>query len=277
MFSSCEARTCLLIAQKKLFRSRAKSVTVMSVIDEEMKIVRAQKVQQARLTERMDPKYHLVAGISEIAGKRWTKLGHHLDVLVRGYGVYGKERESMTTSQAGYLYLHSTSVGEFFTNEGVDVQKHVPLTIAERRPHAVVSNGDLLVVRVGKGCVGRCGIVTGLVGKGFISDCVYSVKNSIVDAYYLCLFLNTEFAKAWLQSLRRGICSEYLTKYDLENMPIFVPPQVVRNKFSDSFEATVQTGEKHSGRGAVPMLRSLAAELNGLISLAAKQDAKWVV
>lgn len=272
MFSSCEARTCLLVAKKKAFESNGKSVTVMSLVDEKMEVVRAQRVAQSHLANRMDPKFHLVAGIPGAPGESWTKLGHHLDVLVRGYGVYGKERESIAASMAGCLYLHSTCVGEFLTDERVNLQKRVPLTIAERHRNAMVNNGELLVIRVGKGCAGRCGIVTGVVGRAFISDCVYALRSSIVDAYYLCLFLNTDFAKAWLQSLRRGICSQYLTRHDLENMPIFLPPQRVRNKLSEAFRTAVRTKAGHNGRGAIPVLRSLAAELDRLITLAGKQD-----
>ncbi len=63
-----------------------------------------------------------------------------------------------------------------------------------------------------------------------MSDCVHILRVSRIDCYFLCLFLNTRFAKEYLRACCRGVGSQYITKADLLSMPIFpVRGQIMRH------------------------------------------------
>lgn len=265
-FKSCEARICLFVAQKKRIPSRYRAVTTLSILGPRMEMVERVKVPKLNLENRMDPKYHVRVGVGNFTQRgRWDTLGHHLDACDRGYGFYGEERNVLRSERTHYPYIHSTNTMEFLI-KGSSIRWNIPPSTAKNIPRAIVQNGDVLLVRVGKGCAGRCSLVHGLRGKGFISDCLYVLRSEKIDRYFLCLFLNTKFAKEYFASSRRGVCSQYITKEDVMAMPFLcLGPKIVAS-FSETVRKLIhRMGEVEAPFGIYSGIQLLTHKLDNLI------------
>ena len=105
--------------------------------------------------------------------------------------------------------------------------------------------------------------------NAFASDCVYVLSNKQVDSYYLCLYLNTSFAKKYFNACTRGVCSRYLTKTDLMAMPLYLPEQKVVRRLSKAFKNILdKTSSSCISEAQLADASVLANELNTLISSA---------
>ena len=102
--------------------------------------------------------------------------------------------------------------------------------LGKQHPRALIRKDDVLLVRVGKGCAGKCAISTWAT-NAFASDCVYVLRSKRVDLYYLCLYLKIPFAKKYFNACARGVCSRYITKADLMAMPLYLPGQKVTRDY----------------------------------------------
>lgn len=91
------------------------------------------------------------------------------------------------------------------------------LTTVEGRG-VIAQPGDILLARVGRGCIGRVAIV--LSGSAWITDCVYRLR--VPNAYtqrVLSALLSSEGQQA-LKALSHGVCAKIISKADLMKFPI---------------------------------------------------------
>ena len=231
-FHSAEARICLLVTQKKEHLVNKRIFVSIGIVDSKMKTVQTAKVDQHRLISRMDPKYYTKIAELRRLTRGWETLGDYVHDCSRGYGLYGSERRLFNTD-GDLTYIHSINIANFIVRRSE--QPTVPGSLAKHHPQALVHEKDVLLVRVGKGCIGRCAIASKMSRDGFASDCVYIIRSQRIDPYYLCLFLNTSFAKDYVNSCRRGVCSQYITKLDVMALPIFIPGVETIHKLSTAF------------------------------------------
>jgi len=232
-FDSSEARICLVVIQRKAREEKSGVTTHLGIVESETKATRTMTIDPHELVTRMDLKYHEVMVHLKAVASGWEPLGKYLNSCARGYGFYGAERY-LLTAEGGLTYLHSTNVADFVIRECRE-QLTVPATMAQCHPQALVNEGDILFVRVGRGCVGRCAVASTMSSVGFASDCVHILKSQYIDPYYLCLFLNTPFVKRYLNACRRGACSQYITKSDLMALPLFIPEAEVVRRLAEDF------------------------------------------
>jgi hypothetical protein len=78
--------------------------------------------------------------------------------------------------------------------------------------------GDILVVRVGSRCVGKCALI--VTGTLPISDCLFIIRVSAPLRDRLWDFLTSEMGDAWLKAYAHGVCSRVLSKSDISKLPI---------------------------------------------------------
>lgn len=229
-FDSSEARICLLVVKKMRTLNKRGGNTSVGVVSPQMEVTQATIISQHKLLLRMDPKYLLCLSAFKKKGRNFQPLSHYIERISRGYGLYAGEQVSFSKNK-DLNYIHSVNVSEFFLKKPKE-QFKVPKTLANRHPNALIQEGDILLVRVGRGCAGRCAIVNGIPDGGFASDCLYIIRSKRLNPYYLCLFLNSSFAKNYLKACLRGICSQYITKSDLMKLPVFRPKTEVVRKLS---------------------------------------------
>jgi type I restriction enzyme M protein len=77
--------------------------------------------------------------------------------------------------------------------------------------------------RVGKRIVGKVAIIQS--GSIINSDCIYRITvPKKFQKVVLKSFLSAE-GKAWLSAYAHGVCSQVISKSDLENFPLFSLPE----------------------------------------------------
>jgi type I restriction enzyme M protein len=263
-FESSEARISLVVAQKSSIKVGRASKIHLGSADGNIESIYTVTVKQKELFSRMDPRYHIMNVHLKNVANDFKPLGRYLDSCGRGNGFYGDDR-SLLTHKGDLEYIHSTDIRNFVIRESHQ-RLMVSSKLGRRHQRAFIKKGDVLLVRVGKGCVGRCAIVTRLT-KAFASDCVYVLSSKQIDLYYLCLYLNTPFAKKYFDACTRGVCSRYITKADLMAMPLYLPEQKVIRGLTKSFKNILdKTSSSYVSEEQLADASVLANELNTLIS-----------
>lgn len=111
-------------------------------------------------------------------------------------------------------YIHTTHLTKIHTYFKFD-----ECTI-KHNYSAYAHEGDILMARVGKGCVGRLGRIKK--GSILLTDCVYriTVSSEFLDIAWASL--SSEAGQRWIMANIHGVCSKVISKCDLENFPLFV-------------------------------------------------------
>ncbi|MFC1926056.1 N-6 DNA methylase [Chloroflexota bacterium] len=218
-FDSTEARISLFVVQKDINNDSEEDTTRLSISNTATETMQTIIINQRDLILRMDPKYYFAKAHLKDFVNKWKPLGDYLNRCNRGCEFYGTD-SSLLSHDGDLDYVHSTDFTAFIMRESRR-QRGVSRTVGKDHPHALIHEGDILIARVGRGCVGKCAIVNKMPNGGFASGCVYIINSQKVDRYYLCLFLNTQFVKNYFDAHRRGVCSQYITKADLMALPVF--------------------------------------------------------
>ncbi len=270
-FNSSEARISLVIAQKSTVKAERTGKVHLGSVDGDTESMPSVAVNQRDLLLRMDPAYHIMTAKLKKVLNEFKPLGRYLDSCTRGYGFYGGDR-SLLTCDGDFQYIHSIDIRDFVIEKSAQ-RLMVDKKLGKQHPRALIRKDDVLLVRVGKGCAGKCAISTWAT-NAFASDCVYVLRSKRVDLYYLCLYLNTPFAKKYFNACARGVCSRYITKADLMAMPLYLPGQKVTRELSRAFKNILNKAS--SPRASEVKLAGasvIVKELNTLISRGIKNGS----
>ena len=201
VFSKTEARTHIIFISKTKSAKKTCELLYASIQGELCKEI---TVSNDLLINRMDYQFHN-ANIQAKAGIMTLKqIGA---VIKRGKFSYKELRESKLS------FFHSVH----FKENGVNICFEKPVS---KKHHSYSANeGDILMCRVGKRVVGKVAIVG--TGRVVISDCIYTITVPKPYRQILLKSLLSEQGKAWLQAFAHGVCSQVISKSDLENFPIF--------------------------------------------------------
>lgn len=239
-FTSSEARINIIVIRKQSQSyCRLKQETVnVGFARLQQNSISVQKINKKDLLDRMDPNFIYMNNGLKDASNGWKPLNEYVDSCNRGYGIYGDEKRVFRLKE-GISYLRSVDITHFMiTMKNV---KKIPEYYMKSYPSAVTQYRDILFVRVGSSCVGRTAILNSVDSIGIASDCLFVIRSIKLDPLYLCLYLNTRFAKKYLNSRMRGICSRYITKTDLLSLPIFLPDIDMINDLSSQLQKSLIT------------------------------------
>ena len=269
-FDSSGARISLVVAQKSDVDEGQTAKIHLGAVGSNEESIKTVAMSQQELLLRMDPGYHLTMAHLKNVVKDFRPLGEYLDSCTRGYGFYGDDR-SLLTRNGDLEYIHSVDIRDFIIRQSPQ-RSMVTGKIGRQYQRALIKKGDVLLVRVGKGCVGRCAIVTWL-SNAFASDCVYVLRSKRIDPNYLCLYLNTTFAKKYFDACTRGVCSRYITKTDLMAMPLYLPETKIVRRLSKAFkDISNRTSPLHVSEEQLKVALGLVNELNTLIRSAIENE-----
>lgn len=103
-------------------------------------------------------------------------------------------------------YIHSTTFNSNFTNDET-----------YENENEILISGDVIMCRVGTRVVGKTREYNGYPVP--YSDCIYRIRFYDNDKKSLFLkYLKSEQGQRHINSISRGVCSRYITKFDLENL-----------------------------------------------------------
>lgn len=200
IFSKTEAKTHILIIKNEKPKSDFVKVCLSN---KEGVIIEKALVKRELLVERMDFKF-LNFNIKN--GLNQKKLDLKNIRVLRG-NVTHAELKNITKK-----YIHSTTFKHGEKIVGTDnsySKKYKSKVYAEK--------GDIIMVRVGRGCVGKTAKI--ISGKFLVSDCIFvfkSKKEKEISSFEL--FLNSKAGGSVIDNLIHGTCAKVISKTDIETL-----------------------------------------------------------
>lgn len=202
IFPRTEALTHILFIKKG--SSTSSSVNLYSS-DKLGRCEKCIEVNSNLLVNRMDFKYHSYN--ARKSRKSGLALSHFTSEIVRG-NIENKELRSLNVSQ-----LHTTSL---IHGSSLKFSKSIPW--AYRRKYRIAKAGDILLARVGRGCIGKVSIVEK--GSAIFSDCVYRIRVPEENRMSIFAAFQSLEGQNWFNALSHGVCAKVLSKRDLLNFPL---------------------------------------------------------
>jgi hypothetical protein len=159
------------------------------------------EVAQDQLCERMDYSFHKYNSNRKFKASCLKDFAITLRRGNRGKKEFLERRK---------LFLHTTS---FKHGEKIRCR-----AVKAEEGQIYAEKGDIIIARVGRGCVGKAGLI--IEGKLPVTDCIYVIKaptDVIISAWN---FITSKEGNEWVKATCHGVCSKVLSRGDVLNMPI---------------------------------------------------------
>ncbi|MGY6273931.1 N-6 DNA methylase [Methylomonas sp. MgM2] len=199
IFHHTEARTHILVVRKHGTTTRT---LALHRADRDGTIVESIQVNSADLVKRMDFQFwnwqqQDTKSSTSLIGLTLAELGAEIK---RGLSTKNDYE------RAGVEYFHTSH----FRHHGhyIDLPS-APLSATG----LIAAQGDLLLARVGKRCIGHVGLVSH--GHLPITDCVYRIR--VAEPYRIPVLaaLSGSSGQHWLKAYAHGVCAQVISKTDL--------------------------------------------------------------
>lgn len=200
IFAKTEARTHIIFISKTKSLSHGCQLFLSSP---KGKLSKPIKTTREKLVDRMDYQFHFAAFKENKKIKTLKEIGA---IIKRGKFSYKELREGR------YPFFHSIHFKE--NSLRINFEKSVLKKHIDYSAHS----GDILMCRVGKRAVGKVAIIKGSI---LISDCIYRIK---VPRRYQKIVLDSFLSikgRKWLKAYAHGVCSQVISKSDLDKFPLF--------------------------------------------------------
>lgn len=202
IFPKTEARTHIILIEKGL---KANNYTPLYISDKNGNCYDQIDVSSNNLCHRMDFSYHKWTQIKDINKNSKTLLQIGCEIK------RGKQTHSELKLH-GKPFIHTTDLRP-------SCKVIFPKSIKYKNDRLVfASTGDILLARVGRGCIGKVSLVKS--GRGLISDCVYRLRIPKVYRNAVWNSLTSKTGQDWLRANSHGVCARVISKTDLLNFPI---------------------------------------------------------
>lgn len=220
VFEATSAKTSILILEKQK-RDDLSYIAKLYDLEKTGEVNNIVKVTGKNLINRMD--YHYYSNLQKSSLQELKNNGITLKSLKdfviyckTGKTLYGKERKF---SDRGLRFLHTTSITDIGINYKKDEKFILPNSRMDfKNAHTKIS--DILIARVGNGCVGNCAIVSTEKDLGIISDCIYIIRVKGISPYFVTIFLKTKFGREWFNTIKHGSATTSITKDEILSIPI---------------------------------------------------------
>lgn len=253
-FEKIDADTCLILMKKKnKCEKNIQGEICIEYLDNNYNacsLVRA----NIELSNRWDIEYQDVQEKNRLFENNSqyikTSLRQYIYTCRRGKTVT-KHKELVCTK--GKRYIHTTDVKKLY------IDNNAPRFVNNDTHYfddAFLDEKELLIGRVGRGCIGKVAIVHKRYPRMTFSDCVYAIRLQDVNPYYMALFLATGIGQKQLKGVAKGSCSRYITCEELGNITVFVPNIKQQNQWAKQYMKILS----QSGRANKEMLLNALAE-----------------
>lgn len=201
VFNKTEARTHIIFISKTKSTNKTCELLSSTIQGELSKKI---LVSTNLLIDRMDYKFHNANIHPKVGTITLKQIGA---VIKRGKFSYKELRDSKIS------FFHSVH----FKETGINICFNKP--VPKKHHNYTAYEGDILMCRVGKRVVGKVAIVK--FGTVIYSDCIYRITVPKPYRQILLKSFLSEEGKAWINAFVHGVCSQVISKSDLENFPIF--------------------------------------------------------
>lgn len=220
-FEKIDADTCLILMKKKnICEKNMQGEICIEYLDDNYNacnLVRA----NIGLSNRWDAEYQDVQEKNRV----FENNSRYIKTSFRQY-IYSCRRGKTVTKHKelvcndGKRYIHTTDIKKLY------IDNDMPQFVNNDTHYfddAFLHEKELLLGRVGRGCIGKVAIVHKKYPRMTFSDCVYAIRLQGANPYYMALFLATDIGQRQLRGASKGSCSRYITCEELNNITVFVP------------------------------------------------------
>ena len=291
-FGGTSAKTAILFGQKrgKDWNKRAdlwhqKRVKLVSIPDQaslceltKIPIARPEGGMQVSISEiqdRMDPDYHFagtrVSNLIDGSKAPFEPLSELADIRT-GFVKYG-EKTSLIYSTVPkkspdkdkYIRLlkakNLSTYGFRFGQDDFFIRTDEELF----RPWACVDVGEVMVVRVGAGCVGRAVCVIDDRYKGQADDWMLIVTPKRLNPSFLAFYLNSSIGKAFVQKEAQGTGTLSISKGKLQKVMVPIIPASEQDEFASDVRNMYEAQRLGRPEKAKSIFASLESKLQKLV------------
>lgn len=220
VFEDTSAKASILILQRQIVKN-LNYKTQINDLDKNGIVNHTIKVSGNNLINRMDYYYYRKLKESSMRqilnnGMAVKKMKDFVIYCKTGKAVYGEKREF---TKMGLKFLHSTNITEVGINYKKDEKFIKPKSNMDfNSAHARI--GDILIVRVGDGCVGRAAVIVSKNDIGVVSDCIFMIRVKNISPYFLAIFLKTRFGKDWINLQKHGSATTCISQANILSLPV---------------------------------------------------------
>ncbi|MCD6327876.1 N-6 DNA methylase [bacterium] len=230
-------------------------------------------VMMGQMKKRMDPDYHFAnREISEmLRGSKvpFQPLSALVDVRT-GFAKYGDDASKILTTQPRgkkdrYIRLLKAKNLSIY---GFDFRKHKFFLRRDQdifRSWACVDVGDVMVVRVGAGCVGRAVAVIDEKQAGQADDWILIVKPKRINPSFLAFYLNSSIGRAFVMREAQGTGALSISKGKLLNVKAPMLPEQAQARFETELREMYGAFDRGAKNRAESIFKSLEEELSRLV------------
>lgn len=201
IFKKTEAKTHILVIKK---RKSSSSKVPIYLADDHGSILNKINVNKEKLSFRMDYKYHFWRSKSEIKGQTLKDLGVE---------IYRGSKSKKDIELMGVEFVHTTHLKLNYSKKIFKNRKKID-------GHRYGEEGDILISRVGKRCLGKVLYVDG--GVVLISDCIYRLRVPLKYREKVIEALNSDYGRDWIKAHSHGVCAKVISKFDMLNFKVVI-------------------------------------------------------
>ena len=233
-FDKIDADTCLILMKKKKKEEKNIQTKIrIEYLDDKYNLSISQMVMVNQV-DRWDLEYqHLLKQTNIRNGNadfERIALKNYIKSCRRGKSITNNKE---LLEDKGTRFIHTTDLKKLYiSNENKQYVGNNKFFFKS----AILNKDEILIGRVGQGCIGTIGIVSRRYPKMFFSDCLYAIQTKNIDPYYLTLFLASEYGQMQLRGMAKGSCSKYITQGDLFNISVLVPDVKMQNYFGSKYK-----------------------------------------
>lgn len=233
-FDKIDADTCLILMKKKSDKdcSIQEEITI-EYLNNSYLLERIAVINNLEDVKRLDLEYHKMAGeMKEIHNKCIYPIDLLSSFVLKcNRGRTLTHRKDLVCNR-GKRFLHTTDV------KNLHISNKSPTHVSNRDGYfqnAFVELNNILIGRVGKGCIGKVTIVNSAYVASIFSDCLFCISVKNIDPYYLTIYLATQYGQKQLFGIAKGSCSRYITKEDLLQLKIIVPDKDIQDSIREKY------------------------------------------
>ena len=220
-FEKIDADTCLILMKKKnKCEKNMQGEICIEYLDSNYNVCNLVRAN-IELSNRWDIEYQDVQEKNRVFenNSQYTKTSFKQYICSCRRGKTVTKHKELVCKD-GKRYIHTTDVKKLY------IDNNTPRFVNNDTHYfddAFLHEKELLIGRVGRGCIGKVAIVHKRYPRMTFSDCVYAICLQDVNPYYMALFLATDIGQRQLKGASKGSCSRYITCEELSNITVFVP------------------------------------------------------
>ncbi|MGC8567578.1 MAG: N-6 DNA methylase [Caldisphaera sp.] len=254
------SKTCILIGVKKT--KVVKQRVLFAVVDSINELVKGDINRKtfAEPEEFLYPEFYLE---KDPILDGLPRLKEFEVEIIQGSTKYGSERKFSSTGIPFISAKTITPLGIDFSRENKFIE---PGGIMDnKRSHVKV--GDIVFVRVGVGCIGRCAVITAKSEEGVVDDWIYIIRvnDKRINSFYLYFWLQTAVIQKEIRRLARGVGTITIPISMVKELPVAVPTKSVLKECEDKYYKIILKLENKQIIDALKIKDEICSKLEKLL------------